>query len=374
MAKTGPVGIAFIGAGNISKQYLDNLTTFPDVKVLVIADLFEEAAAARAAEYGVEISGGVDVALNHPDVEIIVNLTIPAAHVEVATAAIKAGKHVWTEKPFSLDRESGLGLLKEAQAAGLRLGCAPDTFLGAGLQTARRLIDAGEIGTPLTALTMFQSPGPESWHPNPAFLFQEGAGPLFDMAPYYLTALVQAFGPIAKVAAVGNTAFPTRTIGSGPKEGEVFDVEVPTHVSAIAQFESGASSHSVYSFESPKVRMGFVEITGTEGTISLPDPNNFDGDIKLCKRGEEDWTSIPATGPADGRGLGVLDMARSIRAGVPHRATGELAYHVLDAMVSISESVDSGEFVQVSQHGSHLRARSGGLEPHSSNPLGTLRL
>ncbi|WP_425862795.1 Gfo/Idh/MocA family protein [Arthrobacter sp. TWP1-1] len=348
MAKTGPVGVAFIGAGNISKQYLDNLTKFPDVKVLVIADLFEEAAAARAAEYGVEISGGVDVALNHPDVEIIVNLTIPAAHVEVATAAIKAGKHVWTEKPFSLDRESGLGLLKEAQAAGLRLGCAPDTFLGAGLQTARRLIDAGEIGTPLTALTMFQSPGPESWHPNPAFLFQEGAGPLFDMAPYYLTALVQAFGPIAKVAAVGNTAFPTRTIGSGPKEGEVFDVEVPTHVSAIAQFESGASSHSVYSFESPKARMGFVEITGTEGTISLPDPNNFDGDIKLCKRGEEDWTSIPATGPADGRGLGVLDMARSIRAGVPHRATGELAYHVLDAMVSIAESVNSGEFVQIS--------------------------
>ncbi|MGO2540720.1 MAG: Gfo/Idh/MocA family protein [Specibacter sp.] len=347
MAKTGPVGIAFIGAGNISKQYLDNLVTFPDVKVLVIADLFEEAAAARAAEYGIEISGGVDAALNHPDVEIIVNLTIPAAHVEVATAAVRAGKHVWTEKPFSLDRESGLGLLKEAQAAGVRLGCAPDTFLGAGLQTARRLIDAGEIGTPLTALTMFQSPGPESWHPNPAFLFQAGAGPLFDMAPYYLTTLVQAFGPIAKVAAVGSTAFPTRTIGSGAKEGEVFDVEVPTHVSAIAQFESGASSHSVFSFESPRPRMGFVEITGTEGTISLPDPNNFDGDIQLFKRDDEDWTSIPAVGPANGRGLGVLDMARAIRAGVPHRATGEQAFHVLDAMVSISESVDSGEFVQV---------------------------
>ncbi|MFB9165220.1 Gfo/Idh/MocA family protein [Arthrobacter psychrochitiniphilus] len=347
MAKTGPVGIAFIGAGNISKQYLDNLTTFPDVKVLVIADLFEEAAAARAAEYGVEISGGVEVALNHPDVEIIVNLTIPAAHVEVAAAAVRAGKHVWTEKPFSLDRESGLGLLKVADAAGVRLGCAPDTFLGAGLQTARRLIDSGAIGTPLTALTMFQSPGPESWHPNPAFLFQEGAGPLFDMAPYYLTTLVQAFGPLAKVAAVGNTAFSTRTIGSGPKEGEVFDVEVPTHVSAIAQFESGASSHSVFSFESPRPRMGFVEITGTEGTISLPDPNNFDGEIRVFTSGAEDWTTVPAEGPDNGRGLGVLDMARSIRAGVPHRATGELAYHILDAMVSISESVNTGEFVEV---------------------------
>ena len=347
MAKSGPVGVAVIGAGNISKQYLDNLTTFPDVKVLVIADLFEEAAAARAAEYGIETSGGVDAALNHPGVEIVVNLTIPAAHVEVATAAVRAGKNVWTEKPFSLDRDSGLGLLKEAQAAGVRLGCAPDTFLGAGLQTARRLIDAGEIGTPLTALTMFQSPGPESWHPNPAFLFQEGAGPLFDMAPYYLTALVQTFGPIAKVAAVGNTAFPTRTIGSGPKAGEEFEVEVPTHVSAIAQFESGASSHSVFSFESPKLRMGFVEITGTEGTISLPDPNNFDGEIQICKRGEEDWTTVPPVGPAQGRGMGVLDMARSIRAGIPHRVPGELAYHVLDAMVSISESVETGEFVTV---------------------------
>lgn len=347
MAKTGPVGVAVIGAGNISKQYLENLVTFPDIKVLVVADLFEDAAAARAAEFGVETSGGVEVALNHPDVEIVVNLTIPAAHVEVATAAVKAGKHVWTEKPFSLDRESGLGLLKEAQAAGMRLGCAPDTFLGAGLQTARRLIDEGAIGKPLTALTMFQSPGPESWHPNPAFLFQEGAGPLFDMAPYYLTALVQTFGPIAKVAAVGSTAFATRTIGSGPKEGEEFAVEVPTHVSAIAQFESGASSHSVFSFESPKARMGFVEITGTEGTISLPDPNNFDGEIQLCKSGEEEWTTIASEGPANGRGMGVLDMARSIRAGVPHRVPGELAYHVLDAMVSISESVESGEFVTV---------------------------
>ncbi|MFC8303887.1 Gfo/Idh/MocA family protein [Specibacter sp. NPDC057265] len=345
MSRSGPVGVAFIGAGNISKQYLDNLTRFPDVKVLVIADLFEEAAAARAAEYGIELSGGVELALNHPEVEIIVNLTIPAAHVEVATAAVRAGKHVWTEKPFSLDRESGLGLLKEAKAAGVRLGCAPDTILGAGLQTARRFIDDGGIGTPLTALTMFQSPGPESWHPNPAFLFQKGAGPLFDMAPYYLTTLVQTFGSISKVAAIGSTAFPTRTVGSGPKAGEVFDVEVPTHVSAMVQFASGASAHSVFSFESPKARVGFVEITGTEGTISLPDPNNFDGDVKVCRRGDSEWTTIPAEGPDHGRGLGVLDMARAIRAGVPHRATGELAFHVLEAMVAISESVDSAEFV-----------------------------
>jgi predicted dehydrogenase len=344
---TGPVGVGVIGAGNISKQYLDNLTTFPDLKVHVIADLFEEAAEARAREYGIAEWGGVEKALHHPDVEIIVNLTIPAAHVEVATAAVNAGKHVWTEKPFSLDRESGLGLLKTADSAGIRLGCAPDTFLGAGLQTALRLIQRGEIGTPLAAMTTFQTPGPESWHPNPAFLFQYGAGPLFDMGPYYLTTLVQAFGSIRKVAAVGSKAKDVRVIGSGPKAGEEFTVEVPTHVSAMAQFEGGASSHSVFSFESPRTRMGFVEITGTEATLSLPDPNNFDGDVKLWRAGDEDWTTIPATGPANGRGMGVLDMARSLRAGVPHRATGGLAYHVLDAMVSISESMDSGTFVDV---------------------------
>ena len=344
---SGPVGIGIIGAGNISKQYLDNLTSFPDVVVHVIADLFEDAAAARAKEYGIGDHGGVDAALNHPDVEIIVNLTIPAAHVEVATAAVNAGKHVWTEKPFSLDRESGLGLLKAADAAGLRLGCAPDTFLGAGLQSARRLIERGDIGTPLTAMTTFQTPGPESWHPNPAFLFQYGAGPLFDMGPYYLTALIQTFGSVRRVAAIGSKAKGVRVIGSGPKLGEEFTVEVPTHVSAMAQFDGGQSSHSVFSFESPRQRMGFMEITGTEATISLPDPNYFTGAVHLWRAGDEAWTVLPATGANQGRGIGVLDMARSIRAGVPHRATGNLAYHVLDTMVSITESTESGTFVDV---------------------------
>lgn len=346
-AGSGPVGVAVIGAGNISKQYLDNLTVFPDLKVHIIADLFQEAAQARALEYGIPEWGGVEAALNHPGVDIIVNLTTPAAHVEVATAAVRAGKHVWTEKPFSLDRESGLGLLKAADAAGIRLGCAPDTFLGAGLQTARRIIERGDIGVPLTAMTTFQTPGPESWHPNPGFLFQNGAGPLFDMGPYYLTALIQTFGSVRRVAALGSKAKEVRVIGSGPKAGEEFTVDVPTHVSAMAEFDGGASSHSVFSFESPRERMGFVEITGTEATISLPDPNEFGGDVRIWRAGDEDWTLVPATGPADGRGLGVLDMARSIRAGVPHRATGNLAYHVLDTMVSISESIESGAFIDV---------------------------
>lgn len=360
-----PVGVAVIGAGVISKQYLENLTAFPDLKVHVVADIFEAAAAERAAEFGIESHGGVEAAFNHPDVEIVVNLTIPAAHVDVASAAVAAGKHVWSEKPFSLDRESGLELLKTAEAAGLRLGCAPDTFLGAGLQTARRMIERGDIGQPLTALTLFQSPGPESWHPNPAFLFQQGAGPLFDMGPYYLTALIQTFGSISQVAALGSKAQPSRVIGSGPKAGERFDVEVPTHVGALLEFAAGGSGQSIFSFDSAKPRMGFLEITGTEATIALPDPNNFDGDIKICALGSDEWTTLPSQGAVAGRGLGVLDMARAIRSSVPHRATGAQAYHVVDAMVSISESAERKAFVQLASEAPHSPALEEDWDPYA---------
>lgn len=345
--KTGPVGVGIIGAGVISKEYLDNLTSFPDIKVVAIGDLFEDAAAARAAEYGVPVHGGVDAVLGNPDVEIVINLTIPAAHVEVATRAVNAGKHVWSEKPFSLDRESGLGLLKTADAAGVRLGCAPDTFLGAGLQTARRMIERGDIGVPLTALTLMQSPGPESWHPNPAFLFQDGAGPLFDIGPYYLTTLVQTFGSVRRVAAFGSKSKETRVIGSGPKAGEEFAVTVPTHVSSILEFGGGESAQSIFSFDSPFKRAGFVEITGTEATIAFPDPNTFDGEVRICAAGSDDWTTVPAVGSTASRGAGVLEMARAIREGRPHRAQGELAFHVLDTMASIAESIDTRAFVDV---------------------------
>jgi predicted dehydrogenase len=345
--KAGPVGVGIIGAGVISKEYLDNLTSFPDVKVVAIGDLFEETAAARAAEYGVPVHGGVDAVLGDPDVEIVINLTIPAAHVEVATRAVNAGKHVWSEKPFSLDRESGLGLLKAADAAGMRLGCAPDTFLGAGLQTARRMIERGDIGVPLTALTLMQSPGPESWHPNPAFLFQDGAGPLFDIGPYYLTTLVQTFGSIRRVAAFGSKSRETRVIGSGPKAGEEFAVTVPTHVSSILEFEGGESAQSIFSFDSPLKRAGFVEITGTDATIAFPDPNRFDGEVRICAAGSDDWTTVPSIGSTASRGTGVLEMARAIRAGRPHRAQGELAFHVLDTMASIAESINTRAFVDV---------------------------
>lgn len=350
----GPVGVAVIGAGVISKEYLTNLTAFPDLSVHVVADLFEDAARTRAAEFGIDTSGGVEVALTHPDVEIVVNLTTPASHVPVALAAVAAGKHVWSEKPFSLDRSSGAGLLAAAEVAGVRLGCAPDTFLGAGLQTGLRCIQRGDIGTPLTALTLMQSPGPESWHPNPAFLFQDGAGPLFDIGPYYLTTLVQAFGSIRRVAATGSRARDTRVIGSGPLAGDEFRVSVPTHVSALTQFDGGQSSQSIFSFDSPLPRTGFVEITGTEATIAFPDPNEFHGDVRIYRHGAADWETIPAVGSVFSRGSGVLEMARAIRAGHPHRAQGATAFHILDAMVATVESIDTGEFVPVTSSAAAL--------------------
>ncbi len=347
MTGTGPVGIGVIGTGVISETYLENLTSFPDVVVHAVGDLFEDSAAKRAAQFGIETSGGVDAVLSHPDVEIVVNLTIPTAHVPIALDAVAAGKHVVSEKPFSLDRESGHRLLAAADAAGVRVGCAPDTFLGAGLQAAFRAIHDGQIGTPLSALTLMQSPGPEAWHPNPAFLFQEGAGPLFDIGPYYLTALVQAFGSIARVAASGSTAHPRRTIGSGPKAGEEFDVTVPSHVGALLQFAAGGSGQSIWSFDSALSRNGFIEISGTEGTLVLPDPNNFDGELVIHRRGAEGPEVLASTVATSTRGTGVLELARAIREDRPHRATGELAFHVVDAMVAIAESADSGEFVTV---------------------------
>lgn len=345
-AGTGPVGVGIIGAGVISTQYLQVLTAFPDVVVHFIADLDLERAAAQAAAFGVPGHGSVAELLTRDEVEIVVNLTIPAAHVEVGLQVIEAGKHVWSEKPFALDRESGRRLLAAASARGLRAACAPDTFLGAGLQSAQRLIEGGRLGSPVSALAIMQSAGPELWHPNPEFLFGVGAGPLFDMGPYYLTALVQTFGPIARVSASSSTARSHRTIGSGPRAGTVFPVEVPTQHDALIEFESGATAVLVLSFESA-IRRTLLEITGTDAAAALPDPNGFDGATALFEPADGEPTLIPEAGPAFGRGMGVLDLARSIRAGVPERASGALAFHVLDAMISISEAAQSGAWVEV---------------------------
>ena len=342
-----PFGVAVVGCGNISKQYLKNLATFPDVQVLFCADIDPGRAKAQAAAYGVPASGSPEQALEHPDVQLVVNLTIPAAHAEVASAAIAAGKHVWNEKPLAPDVAAGRALLEQARAAGLRVGCAPDTMLGAGIQSARRLIASGAIGTPLSALILFQGQGPESWHPDPEFLFARGAGPLFDIGPYYLTTMVQLLGPIAKVEAAGHRARAQRVIGAGPDAGTTFPVEVDTHVSVLTTFRSGVVGTSVYSFDSAVSRQAF-EISGAHGTMEVP-VSGFDGPTRLLREPGPDasWETIAPPGESRDRGVGVLEMARAIRAGRPPRASGQLAFHVLDVLLAIEESAASGQPVPV---------------------------
>ena len=343
----GPVGVAVVGAGNISTQYLENLTRFPDLRVLGVADLDEGRAAAAAEQFGVPASGSLEQILALPEVELVVNLTIPAAHAEVATAALKAGKHVYGEKPLTLDPASARVVLAEAEAQGLRVGNAPDTFLGAGIQSAARAIAQGAIGRPVAASVAFQSPGPERWHPSPEFLFAHGAGPLFDMGPYYVTALVALLGPVATVAATGRKAHQERVIGSGPKAGQAFPVEVPTHVTALLEFASGGvGASTTFSFDSPLSRQ-VIEIAGTEATLSVPDPNRFGGPLLIRAAGEEDWRELPVEGTEAGRGIGVVDLARALRAGVGHRASGSLALHVLDVMATILDSAGRGSFAEV---------------------------
>ncbi|MFS0731583.1 Gfo/Idh/MocA family oxidoreductase [Curtobacterium sp. 1P10AnD] len=357
MTRTGKVGVGFIGAGMISEQYLTNLTRFPDVEVVRIGDIDTERAAASAAKWGVAASGDGASVLEDPDVEIVVNLTLPATHVEVSTAALRAGKHVWSEKPIGVDRGSAAGLVALAESLGLRLGIAPDTVLGSGWQTAKRAIEAGAIGTPLTAVTSFQWQGPDVFHPNASFLYAEGAGPLFDMGPYYFTALVHLLGPIASVVATGSKSRDTRQLVVGPNAGQEFPVEVPTHLSVLTSFEQGGTAQSLLSFDTPLFRHGVFEVNGTEGTIVLPDPNTFGGghSIRIARPlgadvsfpVEQEWETVLDEEPTAGRGLGVLDMARAIRGGGAHVATGEVGYHVLDTMVAVEESVERRAFVDV---------------------------
>ncbi|MBB5895526.1 Gfo/Idh/MocA family protein [Kutzneria kofuensis] len=361
---TGPMGVGVIGAGVISDTYLTNLTSFPDVRVLAVADLDTTRAAAQAAKFGVPRSGTVVELLADPAIELVVNLTVPSAHVDVGLAALESGKHVWAEKPLALDRQTGRKLLDRARERGLRVASAPDTVLGAGLQTARRAIDAGAIGTPLSALALFQVPGPELWHPSPEFLYQPGAGPLLDMGPYYLTTLIQLFGPIRRVTGAGARARERRVIATGPKAGTEFPVDVLTNVTALIEFERGGSAQVVFSFDSDLVRRGLLEVTGSAGSAVLPDPNRFTGSTVLHLGADPE--ELAPQGHSAERGTGALELARAIRAGVPERASGELAYHVLDAMLAVEESITLQHSVEVTSTVEVPPALPAEWDPHAA--------
>jgi predicted dehydrogenase len=351
---TGPVGVGIIGAGMISDFYLENLTRFPDTNVLAIADLDLDRAKAAAEKWNVPSAGATEDLLGDPDIEIVLNLTIPAAHASVSTTALEAGKHVWSEKPITVDRESAQALVDLARERGLLLGIAPDTLLGRGWQTAMRAVHSGAIGTPQTAVTSFQWQGPDWFHLNPEFLFAQGGGPVFDMGPYFFSALVHLLGPIDKVAATGRTGMTKRQIRVGPRAGTEFPVAVHTHVSVLTEFEQGGAAQTLLSFDTALFRHGVFEINGSEGTMIFPDPNRFDGEIRIARPLQkverpptQEWETVESVGPEAGRGLGVLDMARHIRTGGSHIATGELGLHVLDTLIAVEESATRGEYVAI---------------------------
>jgi predicted dehydrogenase len=338
--------IGIIGCGNISSIYLENLNRrFEGVTVDAVADLDRSRAEAQAAKFGVPRVLSVEQMLADPAIEIIVNLTIPKAHFSVCRDALNAGKHVYVEKPLSIELADGQALQALAQSKGLLLGGAPDTFLGAGIQTCQDLIEAGEIGRPIGATAFMTCHGHESWHPDPEFYYQVGGGPMFDMGPYYLTALFSLLGPARRVTGSAAISFPQRTITSEQKKGQVIDVAVPTHVAGIIDFASGAIGTILTSFDVWAAELPRIEIYGSLGTLSVPDPNTFGGPVRLRKAGSDAFVDMPLTRPfADNsRGLGVVDMARALRGGRSnHRASGTMTLHVLEAM-----------------HGFHIASREG---------------
>ena len=342
------LGIGIVGLGNISAAYLKASKDFPILDIRAVADMNPTAAKARADEFGLK-AVGVDELFADPSIDIILNLTIPKAHVEVGLRAIEAGKHVYSEKPLGIEFSEGQKLVAAAKAKGLRVGSAPDTFLGGSHQTARRIVDDGMLGQMVGGTAYFMCPGHERWHPNPAFYYEVGGGPMLDMGPYYITDLVNLLGPVAKVSGMGSMLRDTRTITSKERNGEIIPVHVPTHVSGMLMFVSGAVVQITMSFDVAAHKHVPLEIYGTEGSLVVPDPNFFGGQIEMLKKGGE-WQNVDTEMPyANGnyRSIGLADMAHAIASDRPHRASGDLALHVLEVMEAFEKSSQSGSVIEI---------------------------
>jgi len=353
-----PTTIGILGCGNISDAYLKGAARSALIAVKACADLVPEVARAKAAEYGIAALP-VDALLADPEIEIVINLTVPLAHAEVSRQIIDAGKHVYSEKPLAARFDDGRMLASDAAARGVRVGCAPDTFLGAAHQACRRAIDAGRIGRPIGGAATVLSHGMEHWHPNPEFFFKPGGGPILDVGPYYVTQLVNLLGPVDRVAAQTSTGHPIRTVTSAPRSGQVIEVEVMTTVNGVLSFASGANVVLSASWDVWKHRRLPFEIYGTEGSMLGPDPNFFGGQPMISEQDGE-WQPLdiaphPFGTPnralrsgaevADYRIIGLLDMAAAIRQGRPHRANGELALHVLEVLDALERSSIEGRHV-----------------------------
>jgi predicted dehydrogenase len=356
------MNVGMIGCGAISGIYLYNCYRLANLKPVALAARDRAHVEAKIdeikAKYNAEwkFSGAPELPracsvaelLASADVDLVMNLTVPKVHAELTLAALDAGKHVYSEKPLGCSRQEAGRILALAKEKGVRVGCAPDTFLGAGLQTCRKLIDDGWIGAPIGCVAFMTCAGHESWHPDPEFYYEAGGGPMFDIGPYYLTALIHLMGPIARVSGAARATFPTRTITSAKKYGKVIPVETPTHIASTLEFANGAIGTMLMSFDVYGAHLPWIEIYGTCGSLSVPDPNTFGGEVQV-KIGRGDWSTVPLTHGyrENARGLGAADLAAGVFNHRAHRASGELAYHVVDVMESCLEAAREGKTLAI---------------------------
>ena len=337
-----PLNVGLVGAGNISRAYLATVEALPSLNLVAVSDLDES----RAREAANRSQGArvmtLDELIASDDVDVVLNLTVPEAHAAVALAAIAAGKHVYGEKPLASTAGDALTVISAAAAAGVKVGCAPDTVLGIGIQTARRAVEDGLIGQPLAATAVMVTPGHERWHPNPEFYYLPGGGPLLDMGPYYLSALVHLLGPVHTVTGVTSRPRPVRTIATGPRADSTFETSIDTHVTGLLEHTSGAVTTLLMSFDVTGTVSAPLEIHGTHGSLVLPDPNLFDGVTNLQLTGETTWRPLPVSAGFQGasRGFGLAEMAYAIAEDRPHRASADLAYHVLDVSLTLLRAAD----------------------------------
>lgn len=346
-----PMGVGVIGCGDISRVYMEATSRFSNYfDIIACQDIVPEKARERADKFNIpKVYSSLEDLLQDSDVEIVLNLTVPKVHGEIAIQAIQAGKHVYNEKPLALTREEAATLLDSAAKNKLTVGCAPDTVLGAGYQTVRKLIDDDWIGKVVAGTAFMQCHGHETWHPNPEFFYKPGGGPLFDMGPYYLTALITLLGPVNRVSSCTGSAFAQRTITSKPKQGQIIDVETPTHIAGTLEFVSGAIITLVTSFDVWAHTLPCMELHGTRGSLQAPDPNTFGGPVKVLSSNTGAWSEIPLlfSYAEQSRGIGLADQVASIRANRTLRAGGDIAYHVLDVMFALLESSDTGTHVMI---------------------------
>ncbi|TCL87382.1 putative dehydrogenase [Curtobacterium sp. PhB142] len=356
--------VGVVGVGVISQQYFEHFPALPGLSLVAVADLDVDRAQAVGAAQGVR-GTSVDELLAADDVDVVLNLTIPAAHADVATRALAAGKHVYGEKPLAMSTAEAEPVLEAARAAGLRVGSAPDTVLGTGIQTARAALDDGLIGTPVGAAVAWSAPGHELWHPAPAFYYQPGGGPLLDMGPYYLTSLVTFFGSVVRVSGSATRSTRERTVATGPNAGTSIPVDIDTHVVAILEHENGVVSTVTVSFEVWATRAPLFEVYGTAGTLGVPDPNRFSDPVSIATADDREWRELPVSaGYADaGRGYGLADLAHAITTDRPHRASGDLAFHVLEVMEAVSAAARDHAVVDV-----HSRVDRPATVPAGSAP------